>query len=197
MQGHNLMTNHIATLQPLNPPNIAFPTYSVQKTGEYWAHTNKTIGEVIIHLGQMNAVIWPETRKNQRVQAPNEGARQTKMDKTICKWDRTPFPRNLRYRGHQHMFLYSQAWVTPRQKDHTQPHSMQHQTPEDQTHIVRLTVGGDKFHMRAQSPPPQHISQHPNYIGTVSCPHQMGNTSLLMSRTSTWKIQWTRQNISR
>ena len=48
MQGHNLMANHIATVQPLNPPNKAVHTYSVQKPGEYWAHPNNTTGDVTI-----------------------------------------------------------------------------------------------------------------------------------------------------
>ena len=55
------MANHIATVQPLNPPNIAVPTYSVQKIGEYCAHTNKTTGDVTIHPGQMNVVLCTET----------------------------------------------------------------------------------------------------------------------------------------
>ena len=65
MQGHNILAKNIATVQPLNPPNISVPTYSVQKTGEDWAHTNKTTGDVTIHPGQMNAVICPETGKPQ------------------------------------------------------------------------------------------------------------------------------------
>ena len=57
MKVHDLMANHIATAQPLNPPNKAVPTYSVQKIGEDWAHTNNTTGDVTIHPGRMNAVI--------------------------------------------------------------------------------------------------------------------------------------------
>ena len=59
MQVHDIMPNHIATFQPLDPPNIAVPTYSIKKTGEDWAHTNKTTGDVTIHPGRMNVVILP------------------------------------------------------------------------------------------------------------------------------------------
>ena len=59
MQGHELMANHIATFQPLNPPNIAVPTYSFQKTVEDWEQINKTTGDMKIHPGQMNALICP------------------------------------------------------------------------------------------------------------------------------------------
>ena len=65
MQVHDQISNHIATVQTLNTPNKAVPTYSVQKTGEDWAHTNKTTGYVTIHPGQMNAVICLDTRKPQ------------------------------------------------------------------------------------------------------------------------------------
>ena len=57
MQGHDLMANHIATVQPLNPPNKTIHTYSVQKSGEDWAHTNNTTGDVVIQPGRMNALI--------------------------------------------------------------------------------------------------------------------------------------------
>ena len=42
MKVQNLMVNHIATVQPINPPNIAIPKYSDKKIGEYWAYNNKT-----------------------------------------------------------------------------------------------------------------------------------------------------------
>ena len=85
MQGHGLMANHISTAQPLNLSNIAVPTYSVQKTGEYWSQTNKTTGDMTIHPFHMNAAIFPEIGKPPRVKSPNEGDRQTQMDKSIFK----------------------------------------------------------------------------------------------------------------
>ena len=59
------MANHMKTLQPPNPPNKAGHTYSVHKSGEDWAHTNKTTGDVMIQPGRMNDVIQPETGKPQ------------------------------------------------------------------------------------------------------------------------------------
>ena len=61
MQGHNLMSNHIATVQLLNPPNEAVHTYLVQKSGEDWAHTKNTTGYVTIQPGRMNAVTRLDT----------------------------------------------------------------------------------------------------------------------------------------
>ena len=57
------MSDHIATVQPLNPPNKGVHTHSVQKEGEDWAHTNKTTGYVTIQPGRTNTVICPETGK--------------------------------------------------------------------------------------------------------------------------------------
>ena len=65
MQVHNLMSDHIATFQPLNPSNKAVHTYSVQKAGEDWAHTNNTTGDMTIQPGSMNALICPYTIKPQ------------------------------------------------------------------------------------------------------------------------------------
>ena len=59
------MVNHVATGQPQNPRYIAVPVYSVHKTGEDWAHTNKTTGDVEIHPGQINVIMCPETGKQQ------------------------------------------------------------------------------------------------------------------------------------
>ena len=59
------MAKHVATVQPQNPHHIAFTAYSVHRTGEDWAHTNKTTGYVTIHPVQINAVILPDTRKLQ------------------------------------------------------------------------------------------------------------------------------------
>ena len=70
MQRHDLMSNLIATGQPLNPSTKAVHTYSVQKLGEEWAHTNNKTGDVTIQPRQMTAVIFPETGTTQRIQAP-------------------------------------------------------------------------------------------------------------------------------
>ena len=96
IQGHDLMANHTATVQPLNPPNIAVPTYSVQKTGEDWSHTNNTTGDVTIQTGRMNTVICPETGKPQEYRHLMKGP-DKKMEKSIWKRDRKTFPKNTRY----------------------------------------------------------------------------------------------------
>ena len=61
MKGHNLMAKHVATVQLHRPPPTSVPAYKIHRTGEDWAHTNKTTVEVTIKPGQMNAVILQET----------------------------------------------------------------------------------------------------------------------------------------
>ena len=63
MKVHNLMANHVATLQLYRTPLISVPAYTIHQTGEYWAHTNKATVEVTIHLGQINVFVCPETGK--------------------------------------------------------------------------------------------------------------------------------------
>ena len=65
MKGHNIMANHVAIFHPQRPPHIIVPTYSVHKTGEDWAHTNKTTGDMTIHPVKIKAVMCPETGKPQ------------------------------------------------------------------------------------------------------------------------------------
>ena len=68
----------------------------------------------------------PRDWKTPRLQVPNQGSRQTKIDKGNGKLYKTPFPRSPRYRGNRHIFLHTQARVSPIQKGRIQPHSMIH-----------------------------------------------------------------------
>ena len=65
MKGHNLMANHVETVQMHIPPHIPIPTYTIHIPGEDWAHTNMTTGEVTIQKGQINTVTCPGTGKIQ------------------------------------------------------------------------------------------------------------------------------------
>ena len=57
------MANHVETVHPHRPLQKSVPAYMIHITEEYWAHTNKTTGEVTTQPGQINAAISPETGK--------------------------------------------------------------------------------------------------------------------------------------
>ena len=84
MQDHDLMANHVATVQPLNTPEMAIPAYSINKTGEEWAHTNKTTGDMKIHPVQLNAVICPDTGKLQEYRHLLKGPNKPKWKRKFA-----------------------------------------------------------------------------------------------------------------
>ena len=65
LKGQNLMPNNVATITTPRQPTTSLLAYTVHRTGEEWAHTNKTTGEVTIYPGEINAVICTDTGKYQ------------------------------------------------------------------------------------------------------------------------------------
>ena len=60
IKGHNLIAKPMAKIQSHRPPPISGPAYIIHRRGEDWDHTNNKTGEVTIHKGKMNVVIFPE-----------------------------------------------------------------------------------------------------------------------------------------
>ena len=78
------MGNHVAKFQPYRPTQTAVPTYTIHRTGEYWAHTNKTTGEVTIQPRQINAVVCPETGNPQEYRPLMKGTDKPKWTRAIA-----------------------------------------------------------------------------------------------------------------
>ena len=79
------MANHVKNIPPPRPLPALVPTYTVHRTGEYGAQTNKTTGEVKIQPVKMNSVIsqrlenTKSTDTRQRGPTNQNGQRQWKM----------------------------------------------------------------------------------------------------------------------
>ena len=87
----------------------------------------------------------PIDRKITRVQAPNEMARQTKMEKRIFKLVRTPLTSNTIYWGHEHVFFIHKHELLKGNKVTCSRIVCNIRPQKTKTHRVRLTVGGIKL----------------------------------------------------
>ena len=161
------MDIHVATVQPLNPPNIAVPKYSVHKTGEEWEHTKKTTGVLIIHLGQMNAEICPDNGKPQDYRHLMKGPKNPKRTRSFANEIGILFQGIRDIEGTNTCFFIHNHEVPQCSKVTYSRIVCDIRPRKNQTHRVKLTVGGDTF----------------SYKGPVSAP-----TSYLTTAKLHWNI---------
>ena len=145
MQGHNLMDNHVEIVRPKNPPHIEVPAYSVHKTGEDWAHTNNTTVDATIHMGHINAVIFPETVKTQEYRHLMKGPDYPKRTREFANKIGKLF-QGIRYIEGNNTYFFIHKHEVPQDSKVTYSQIVcDIRTQKTETHRLQLTVGGNKI----------------------------------------------------
>ena len=139
------MSKHTATVQPLNPPNKSVHTYSVQKSGEDWAHTKNTTGDVTIQIGRMNAIICPDTEKPQEYMHLMKGPDKPKWKSSFGNEIRR-FLQRIRYIEVIKTCFFIHKNDVPKGSKVAYSRIVCIIRPQKtKTHRVRLTAGGNKL----------------------------------------------------
>ena len=145
MQVHDLISNHTATVQLINPPNKAVHTYSVQKVGVDWAHTNNTTEDVTIQPGRMNTVIFLDTGKLQEYRHVMKGPNKPKWKRYFGNEIGRLF-QGIQYIEGTNTCFFIHNNEVPKGSKVTYSSIVCNIRPQKtENHRVRLIVGGDKL----------------------------------------------------